>query len=178
MKLSINHSLMTVLLVSAVGIPQPSSAQTDPDQGYYKEPGIYPTRDYINQNASEHVDPFTGRLQLHYVDLFIPGNGGLNLEIRRSYTSVDDSATFEPSPFGVGWTMHFGRVLRNSSRALCATNFPSGLQMPLLELPDGSRQVLFLDDRVFPGQFITTSRWRADCINAGNGMRVFSPDGI
>ena len=46
---------------------------------FYKEPGLYPNRDYTNQHFGEHVDPFTGALQLHYTDVFIPGNGGFNL---------------------------------------------------------------------------------------------------
>src|SRR5258706_208435 len=89
MKISNTCFLGLVLAFSLAGLPPTSSAQTDPDLQYYKEPGIYPTRSYLNQHFSENIDPFTGRLQLHYVDLYIPGNGGFDLEVIRSYTSVD-----------------------------------------------------------------------------------------
>ncbi len=51
--------------------------------------------------------------------------------------------------------------------------------MPVLELPNGSRYILFRDDFQFPntGGFMTTGRWRAECMNAGGGLRVFAPNG-
>jgi len=173
---------MGVLALTA-GLPQTSSAQTDPDLQYYKEPGIYPTRSYLNQHFSETIDPFTGRLQLHYVDLYIPGNGGFDLEITRSYTSVDDpiNPAATPTPFGVGWTMHFGRVLRRSDLSLCDFAQAQGSRMPVLELPNGSRQILFRDDfspLAGAGGVITTTRWRAECkLDAPTGLRVFAPNG-
>ena len=73
---------------------------------YYDAPGIYPTRDYVNQHFGEHIDPFSGRLQLQYVDIFIPGNGGFDLRIQRSYSNVNDLAGPPPySPLGAGWTL-------------------------------------------------------------------------
>jgi hypothetical protein len=152
---------------------------TDPNLDYYKEPGQYPTRSYLNQSFSEHIDPFSGRLQHHYVDLFIPGNGGLDLKIQRSYTNPDEAGPSEPTPFGIGWTMHFGRVMRRSTVDICFYDTGSGSQMPVLELPDGSRHVLFRDDTYFPnqGRFVALNRWRAECIGASLGLRVFSPDG-
>ena len=50
----------------------------EPVPSFYQEPGISRTRDYVNQHANEKIDPFTGKLQWHYVDLFIPGNGGFD----------------------------------------------------------------------------------------------------
>lgn len=32
---------------------------------YYKEPGLYPNRDYANQHFGEHIDPFAGTLHPH-----------------------------------------------------------------------------------------------------------------
>lgn len=54
---------------------------------FYKEPGIQPNRDFVNKSHNENIDPFTGSLQRHYVDLRIPGNGGFDLNIIRSYNS-------------------------------------------------------------------------------------------
>ena len=58
-------------------------ADLQPD--YYAEPGLNPQHDYLNQNASEFIDPFSGTLQRQYIDLLIPGNGGLDIKIQRSY---------------------------------------------------------------------------------------------
>jgi hypothetical protein len=55
---------------------------------FYKDPGLYPNRSYVNQSFGEHIDPFTGALQLHYVDLHLPGNGGFDLKVIRSYNSA------------------------------------------------------------------------------------------
>ncbi len=43
------------------------------------EQGVYPNRDYINQQAAENIDPFNGNLHLSYVDGFAAGNGGFDL---------------------------------------------------------------------------------------------------
>jgi YD repeat-containing protein len=176
-----NRRLLAAMMLSLLaGAVQHLHAQgTDPNFEYYKEPGQYPTRAYLNQHFNEHIDPFSGRLQHHYVDLYIPGNGGFDLKIQRSYTNPDEAGNSELSVVGTGWTMHFGRVLRKSSIALCNVNFAGGVSMPVLELPDGSRQILFRDDAHFPGTaaYITTSRWRAECMSGGLGLRVHSPDG-
>lgn len=66
-------------------------ADLQPD--YYAEPGLNPQHDYLNQNASEFIDPFSGTLQRQYIDLLIPGNGGLDIKIQRSYAH----------PQGGGW---------------------------------------------------------------------------
>src|SRR3954470_2339766 len=83
-----------------------SAHALEPIPSFYQEPGLSPNRDYINQQVNEHIDPFTGKLQLHYVDLFLPGNGGMDIKVQRSYNSQDDVLS-EPTALGVGWTMHF-----------------------------------------------------------------------
>lgn len=154
-----------------------SSAQTVPDlepiPRFYQEPGPHPNRDYVNQHFSEHIDPFTGKLQLHYVDLFIPGNGGLDLKVQRSYSSLNENLG-EPVPYGDGWTMHFGRVLRKSTVAICDFN-QSPTVNPVVELPDGSRQILYVGTD--GASFISTARWKATCATGGNGLIVHAPDG-
>lgn len=45
---------------------------------------------------------------------------------------------------------------------------------PVLELPDGSRQILYLS--LDQTHFISANRYRADCACAG--MAVTSPDGM
>ena len=165
---------------------------SNPIPGHYQEPGLSPNRDYIDQHVTEKIDPFTGKLQIHSVDLFIPGNGGLDIKVQRSYSSVDeflidqrDTNLVVPSPIGVGWSMHFGRVMRRQPVALCFANIDPN-RAPVVELPDGSRQILYVlapdvqQAMQLPGDrnhWITTSRWRAECAPGGIGMIVFSPDG-
>ena len=151
----------------------------EPIPSFYEETGVSRNRDYVNQHADERIDLFTGKLQWHFTDLFIPGNGGLDLRVQRSYNSLNDNDKLWPdySPVGIGWTMHFGRVLRNATTSICdnVNNHPS--LNPVLEMPDGSKRVLYQAlDRV---TWITTDFWRAECINTGSGgLKVFSPEGI
>jgi YD repeat-containing protein len=152
----------------------------DPIPTFYQEPGLSPNRDVIDQHVSEKIDPFTGKLQIHAVDLFLPGNGGLDIKVQRSYSSVDelladsrDTNLVVPSHIGVGWTMNFGRVLRGASIGICDNNQVVARRMPVLELPDGGRQILYITpDRT---AWLTTTRWRARC--EGSMMVVSSPDG-
>lgn len=106
-------SLATILLCSFSSAAF-ADGQDEPIPSFYEEPGLSRNRDFTNQHANERIDPATGKLQWHYVDLFIPGNGGLDLKVQRSYTSpyVPDfsSPPWEPTVTGLGWTMHFGRV--------------------------------------------------------------------
>ncbi len=143
----------------------------EPIPGFYQEPGVNPNRDTVSHSANEHIDPFTGKLQWHFVDFAIPGNGGLTLKVQRSYSSRNED--YEPSPIGIGWTMHFGRVLRKTGISLCDFNQSDPAKNPVLELADGSRSILYL--ALGGGSYITTQRWRADC--ATGSLRVFSPDG-
>ena len=150
---------------------------------FYKDPGLNPNRNYINQNFSEHIDPFTGALQLHYVDIFIPGNGGFDLKVIRSYNSASvdgmNPASYE-SLAGLGWTIHYGRVLKARDTSVCSNiNATSVADNPVIELPDGSRQLLAFTGGTAP-LALTTQRWRADCNTSGStlGLNVYSPDGM
>lgn len=70
--------LVFVVLLALVAV----LAHADLMPDYYAEPGLNSHRGYLNLNEFEHIDPFTGMLQHHVVDLEIPGNGGLDLRIR------------------------------------------------------------------------------------------------
>lgn len=123
-------------------------------QGWPDEPGIYPNRDYVNQNFAEHIDPFNGNLQLHYVDGFVPGNGGFDLKIQRSYNAQDPGTSY--SPFGGGWQIHFGQMQHNTPSC---TN-----SNMVMEAPDGSRHRLMRSNGVAGTQsgvdFITMTFWK------------------
>lgn len=149
----------------------------EPIPDFYRDPGLNPNRSFVNQNFNEHIDPFTGALQHHYVDLHLPGNGGFDLKVIRSYNSSSvDPANLDgyQSNAGVGWNIHFGRVLKNNDTNFCANSFVSVAKNPVLELPDGSRQILATSSSP-SALLMTTQRWKADCI--ANGLAVYSPDG-
>jgi YD repeat-containing protein len=161
-----------ISLFSVPGLTQADGVD-EPIPSFYQEPGHGLNRvDDAQQHPNERVDPFTGKLQWHFVDLDIPGNGGLDIKVQRSYSSLNEILG-EPSPAGIGWTMHFGRVIRKATVNVCAMG-ESALLNPVLELPDGSRQMLYdsVDGTVkySPGEF------RATCNQAG-GLIVQSPDG-
>lgn len=157
----------------------------DPIPSYYQDPGLSKNRDYINQGSGERIDPFTGKLQFHTVDLFVPGNGGLDIKVQRSYSSGDGFLR-DPTSVGVGWTVGFGRVIRKSTLDICDPNTSPG-RNAVLELPDGSRQQLFVGDGVlFDNQtlssgtvWVTKSLWKARCDTDSPtlGLVVYSPDG-
>lgn len=168
--------LLLCLIVSVHGAA--SAQEVIPD--FYREPGLQSNRHYINQNHHENIDPFTGSLQHHYVDLHLPGNGGLDIKIIRSYNSTNVDQTHPTQPVtsaGWGWTVHFGRILKPKDNFACFDkNTQSAVDNPILELPDGSRQLL-----AFTGssslKATTAQRWRVEC-HSGGGLQVTSPDGV
>ena len=146
---------------------------------FYKGPGLDPNRSSVNQNFNEHVDPFNGSLQVHYVDVSVPGNGGFDIQVTRSYNSAAVNEA-NPNTFfgsaGVGWSVHFGRVLYKATIGPCGGRlYTDVLRDPVLELPDGSTQILAGTPTGSP-TLISTQRWRADC--SGSGVVVYSPDGV
>jgi YD repeat-containing protein len=146
---------------------------------FYKGPGLQPNRSYVNQSFNEHIDPFNGSLGLHYTDVRIPGNGGFDITVSRSYNSNSVSETSPVSYFGsagVGWTVHFGRVLYKPINGPCGgMSFVDVLKDPVLELPDGSTQIL-ARSAIAGATLLSTQRWRAECINGI--VVVYSPEGV
>lgn len=153
---------------------------------YYAEPGLNPFKQTM-QDLNESIDPFSGTMQQKYTDIVIPGNGGLDIRINRNYTSPqNDSGSVASSAYGVGWTIHFGRIVTSSSNAdkLCAQGLfsVSTKDNPSLELPDGGRELLVLaDPTIFPelgsnAELITRSNWKAKC-GTNSGLDVTDPTG-
>ena len=143
---------------------------------YYAEPGINPFKETLNQNFNESIDPFGGTLQLSYVDLLVPGNGGLDIQVNRSYTSLQGSLGSRDVT-GVGWTMHFGKIIIADNAKMCSqsTWSVSVKDNPTFEFPDGRRELMVL---ATDGNYLVTkSRWKAECDIAGT-VTITSPTGI
>ena len=142
---------------------------------YYSEPGLNPNRDYSSTNGYETVDPFTGKLQLHHTDIFLPGNGGMDLKVQRSYTSLNSLGV---AAWTNPWSMHFGYVSNSSATtSICAIGQISNKKNPILVLPNGSTQVLSDSDNLGSYNFISKQHWKATCATNGNGLIVTSPEG-
>lgn len=159
---------------------------------FYAEPGLHPYKGYVGQQDPENIDPFSGNLQLKHTDVTIPGNGGLDINITRTYNTPSGNPTFRRT-VGYGWTMHYGRITLPTSSGgvsfgsdyvpdFCnmSPNANTSLN-PSLELPDGGREVLFLSSlHGNDGTLITKSNWIARCIDDQDytkGLLVTSPDG-
>lgn len=175
---------LSVLVAQAVMAQDDTSLPAVPD--YYQEPGLSRNKNYESQAVNEAIDTFSGKLQYHFTDLFIPGNGGLDIAVQRSYNAIDDPlATTVPwpqefSPAGLGWTMHFGRIIRGANLLICSSNWSTSTKNPVLEMPDGQRRVLYEYDMNSPTMWVTKDFWRASCnTDSGppSGFNVYSPDG-
>jgi YD repeat-containing protein len=174
-------------IAASISMMSGSAVAVDAFPELSEESGLSANRDYLNQAGSEYIDPFTGALQLHNVDLYLPGNGGFDLKVVRSYSSNTARATFlgntlGHSAVGMGWTVHFGRfMLLNTGLDVTgctdASRFVSTIRNPILELPDGSRQMLAYTTAQWGArEMLSPQRWRAYC-NGSNPV-VYSPEGI
>ena len=166
-----------VLVVISLTLCGP--AQGEEIRDFYSEPGLNPFKETINQENNEHIDPFSGTLQHKHVDLFIPGNGGMDIKITRVYTSLQEHLGVR-TVTGAGWTMHFGRLVVPTTHKdkLCAQNTYNARteDNPSIEFPDGGRELLMLD--AVHGQYLVTrSGWRMKCNSEGEGVVVTSPAG-
>ena len=127
---------------------------------------------------TEHVDPFTGNLFAEFQSIRIPGAGGMDIVVRHFYANHQNGNGEQPqmSEGGVGWNFHFGRILTNRDD-LCISIPDSPEKYPVIETPDGKRQILYpATENSF--DYITTNRWKVECIPSSGGFMVHSPDGI
>jgi len=112
--------------------------------GIFDRTGIIQGHGAYSSVPVENVDVFTGNLTLRYLDVFLPGPNGLNVEVWRVYNSKifkdkqdGQGASVQAehkSWVGIGWTMHMGRIYDPDS-----TN-------PTIEFPDGRREPLYIDN--------------------------------
>lgn len=130
---------------------------------------------------SEHIEPYSGNMQIVQTDLHLPGNGGLDLTIMRSYNSriwnrrgivnPVNLAQRDHSYMGTGWSMHMG-ILRDPDKD--GTVFGGS---PVMELPDGSKQI-FVKDTSGTARLISKDFWTLKIVTPGTSYEVKSPQGI
>jgi hypothetical protein len=107
----------------------------------FAEPGAHDQWRAAVSTVDERVDPFGGSLQLAYVDLVVPGQGGLDIKLQRHYTSnlwltrPGNAASFPPypkapladGPAGLGWTLDLGRVVRSERDTSIGSGIDGGV---------------------------------------------------
>ena len=188
-KIIVKLFLLCTVLLSIFNLTQLANAfETDPflDQRVSQDaPPI--------EGVSEHIDPHSGNLYLVQSDLHLPGNGGLDLTIMRTYNSLIygrmDNTSFpeliakkDKSPLGIGWVISMG-ILRNPPCMSCVNYPPAWDNTPVFELPDGTKQLFFSDpnDR---GRMISKDMWSLKFIGAQypnyynlGSWEVTSPEG-
>lgn len=165
----------------------------------YQDPGFNLNRDFSSTGQVDFVDPFSGALKIAVQDLYLPGNGGVDISVLRSYQSVNNlngpysTGHINRTPFGTGWDIHFGRIWVPAARGYkyinpsdsvwdCKKAHVTTAFNPILELPDGSQELLANSDGS-DYAFISKGRWIGHClprtkdVNLDGGLVVFSPDG-
>jgi hypothetical protein len=115
-------------------------------------------RSFDSALPNEAVDPLSGTLSIVETDLVLPGNAGLDVRVQRVYSSEiypgynsNDLTLEEDSWAGIGWKLHFGRVINPNSTTSGATK---------IEMGDGSRHALYTTS-VSPG-WTTKGFWLYD----------------
>ena len=68
-------------------LPATLLATTGNDESIHGDTGVDSTHAHYSTAFNELIDPFSGSLYLTYTDFRLPGNGGLDLVIHRTYDS-------------------------------------------------------------------------------------------
>src|SRR3990170_4089492 len=155
---------------------------------YYDETGFRSNKTYIRYSPQEYINPFSGNLMLSYSDIILPGNGGLDLKIQRTYNSKIfseiTSSTFKVAggvlgSLGVGWDLHFGRI---SDLGLLENVSLFNANPFFLQMPDGSIHSIFNNDHQninsnVNSQFITEDFWIINYDGVNDRYIMTLPDG-
>lgn len=139
----------------------------------YYDPGFSDYRDSVGAENVDYVDPFLGQLKVRQLDLSIPGNGGLDINVWRFYDTNNVGGPVFPAGFGfgAGWSANFGQLTN-----ACFAGVPANGR-PIFDLGDGTVIKFYLAPDW--SSFISKEGWRGTCVNQGaNGMILTSPKGI
>lgn len=150
----------------------------------------------------DQIDPRSGNLTIQHRDLVLPGNGGMDIEVWRTYNMLGMSSglvsthtqSFRGAALGPGWSLGVApRITFNNTyyieahntiyyyehtlRTICRNqNVPGAgayeLNAAKLELPDGSSHDLFF---VSSYTLRTKNGWKVTCIS--NQISATAPNG-
>ncbi len=179
MKARGNCALLLGMCLWMVHINGYASSALEP---YYLQRGSANSGAPADTATVDSIDSFTGAVQLSQTDLYAPGEGGMGIAITRHYRSLgrprsDVNFRGERSPNGIGWIMHFGRVISPNGSPSCNASQGDNLSRnnSVWESREGSAQALLPALSTWEHDLITKGMWVADCISGG--YVVISPDG-
>ena len=145
--------------VAAVCLFAAAGATSAQAQTPFQHAGFTGAHGTYSPAPGEHVDPASGTLLITATDLVLPGHAGLDLRVQRVYNSgifpdygQGSTALEEDSWAGIGWRLHFGRVLHPNSLTPGVTQ---------IEMSDGSRHALHTTP-ARPEGWMTTGFWVYD----------------
>ena len=180
---SSKFNLILILTLSIAVTTTFSVEANDLMPDYYEESGVANNRSISQEFPVDKVDPFSGSLQLHHIDMIVPGNGGMDIVIERHYRSLSSGfygnfsgLTSNRTPIGVGWDLHFGRIIFNPTQGTCRTGQISSRFNPIIEFPDGSSKVLADADFNQPYDLVTNDLWVGRCVG-GAAPIIHAPNG-
>ncbi|MBL4670813.1 MAG: hypothetical protein JKX81_01035 [Arenicella sp.] len=161
-----------------------------------------PDRGATSLAPNEIIDTFSGSLSIVHTDLVVPGDGGLDIRIQRSYSSNhiylrpdnqpnNSNSLVRSSPYGLGWSLHFGRIRTNllDPNFACpntSTVKATTLNNPVMEMPNGSQRQLLCNTSPSSfstnAPFISKDNWAFSVLrNSQGGMsgyQAIDPQGM
>jgi hypothetical protein len=195
MRPKLANTVWIALLALAVAVPSAARAQQQSTSDVFDQFfrfGDTAHKVYAQEAPGETVDPFTGTLRIVQEDLALPGKGGLDLHIVRTYSSKiwarADLLDMDPllpekehSVLGYGWTFHMGR-LKGPTPISNAWGCQSG-EYPVFEGADGESRVFYpVDANVTNPRYRSKDYWvlETNCsvLGSNQGACVWSSSGI
>jgi len=176
-------AFIIILFLMFLFFPSLLFADSSGNDNFYDSPGLDPNRATEGVVDFEHIDPYTGGLTLNFVDMRLPGNGGLDLVIQRTYnsknacrgwtettgggetilsclsTDIDQGGS---SWVGMGWSLHMGKVTELSNP-----------RKFIIEVPDGSQHAAYLKTGE-ANKYITKDYWILDASTASSYTLTFT----
>lgn len=164
----------------ATMIPHVQAADT---VGNAPPPMAHAAQKILVEHPGEKIDLFSGQLRLNHVDVDIPGNGGFNLQVIRTYSPRLRDLH---EPMGLNWNIHFGRLKAGLvGTAVCSRTYTSSYSF---ETASGEAHTFYRPNLNLAGittgvatvpAYLSMSMWRLDCIGSGDaGFTVTSPEGV
>ena len=152
-------------------------------------------RNFIADLPNQEVDPYSGNLRILHRDIFLKGNGGLDITVNRVFDADAAWPTGNPLSFkwiglGLGWSLNVAPKVILMTRwdltgaaspseswdKLCtknAWNSTSSITY-VVEHEDGRREPLIPTDT---GVVVSGSNWRLTCDSSSSTYLLQSPEG-
>ncbi|AJD47637.1 YD repeat protein [Isoalcanivorax pacificus W11-5] len=142
-------SVILILFLPVIMMLSGGGAQADPLDvenllpDFYSDPSLSASIGYFGDVAQVTVDKFSGKLVARAEDVVVPGNGGLDIILQRTYTSLDPGVIPEYSYLGAGWSMHYGQIRITDPDRMCSRLWSTTMSgNPVYVAGDGSTRAL------------------------------------